>query len=147
MSAAAGKYEFELLSRRTIRLDGLDQHWTYGGLLVGHPSRELNRRIMDRLVTRHCGTKGPGVPVLLEPIETPLAKFPLDPDWSTAAALPSITCIARFTSDVLPGDAESIGSVLSVIWFQDGFAFPIDSVVKVELAALDWEARATGWLP
>ena len=58
MSAAAGKYEFKLLSGRTIRLDGPDQHWIYGGLLVGHPSHEMNQRMMDRLVTRHSGTKG-----------------------------------------------------------------------------------------
>ena len=41
----------------------------------------------------------------------------------TPAALSSITCIARFMSDVLPHDAENTASVLRVIWFQDDFAF------------------------
>ncbi len=146
MSTSAGKHEFVLPTGRIIRLAGLDQHWTYGGLLAGHPSREMNRSIMDGLVRRNSGLKGRAVPVLFEPIETPVEKHS-DPDWSTAATLPAITCVARFLSDVLPGDEEGIASVLSVIWFQDEFAFPIDPVVKVELGALDWEAHAAGYLP
>ena len=38
--SADRKYEFELLSGRTIRLTGLDQYWTYGELLARHPSDE-----------------------------------------------------------------------------------------------------------
>jgi len=145
--SADHKYEIELLTGRMIRLDGLEQFWTYGGLLVGHPSREMNRRIMDDLVARRTRPKGYGVPVLLEPLETPVEKTSPDLSWSTAANLPAITCIAPFISDVLPGDADSIASTLCVIWFQDEFAFPIDAHIKVELAALDWESRAAGWLP
>ena len=81
-------YEFQLLTGRTIRLVGLDQHWTYGGLLAGHPSREMNRSIMDRLVARHAQPAGHAAPVLLEPLEAPAEKVPSDPDWSTAADLP-----------------------------------------------------------
>ena len=145
--SADHKYEIELLTGRTIRLDGLEQFWTYGGLLAGHPSREMNRRIMDQLVARRTRPKGYGVPMLLEPLETPVEKIPSDTDWSTAADLPAITCIAQFISDVLPDDTDSIASTLCVIWFQDEFAFPIDSHIRVELAALDWESRAAGWLP
>jgi len=98
--SADHKCEIELLTGRMIRLDGLEQFWTYG------------------------------VPVLLEPLETPVEKTSSDPSWS-----------------VLPDDADSIASTLCVIWFQDEFAFPIDPHIKVELAALDWESRAAGWLP
>jgi hypothetical protein len=144
--SAGQKYQFELLSGRTIILTALDQHLTYGGLLAGHPSREMNRRIMDGLVRRHSGPMGRSIPVVLEPIETPVEKHS-DPEWSTAANLPSITCVARFMSGVLPRDEEGIASMLSVIWFQDEFAFPIDPVVRVELAAIDWEAHAASYLP
>ena len=65
----------------------------------------------------------------------------------TPAALPSITCIAGFMSDVLPYDAESIASVLRVIWFQGDFAFPIDPYVLSQLAVVEWEKHAVGWLP
>ena len=119
--SADRQHEIELLTGRTIGLDRLDQFSTYGGLLAGHPHREMNRRIMDELVERHSGAKGRGVPVLLEPIETPVERHS-DPEWSTAANLPAITCVACVMSDLLPGDEEGIASMLSVIWFQDAFA-------------------------
>ncbi len=33
-------------------------------------------------------------------------------------------------------------SVLTVIWFQDDFAFPIDPQVLEQIRALDWEQLA-----
>jgi len=55
--------------------------------------------------------------------------------------------LARFMSGVLPGDAEGIASILSVIWFQEAFAFPIDPVVGIEPGAPDGEAHAASYLP
>jgi hypothetical protein len=144
--SASGRHQFELLTGRTIRLARLDQHWTYGGLLAGHPSREMNRRIMDELITPRSGPRRQPPPVLFEPIETPLAKT-ADPSWNDAAALPAATCVAQFTSEALADDSGGFASVLRVIWFQDEFAFPIDPSIVVELAALDWEAQAVGWEP
>lgn len=143
---AGHDYRIELSTGRAIRLVGLDQHLTYGGLLAGHPSREMNRRIMDRLIAGHSGPRGRGVPVLFEPIETPLEKHS-DPDWSTAATLPAVTCVGRFMSGVLASEPDGFGSMLTVIWFQDEFALPIDPVVTIELGALDWEAHADSYLP
>ena len=50
-------------------------------------------------------------------------------------------------SDVLASDPDGFGSMLTVIWFQERFALPIDPVVRVELGALDWEAQAVSYLP
>jgi len=83
----------------------------------------------------------------LEPAQEPLEPPASVPRQGTAAALPSITCIARFMSDVLPNDHENIASVLCVIWFQGDFAFPVDPLVLMELASMDWDAHAVGWLP
>jgi hypothetical protein len=140
------RYRFELLAGRQIRLVQLDQHWTYGGLLVGHPNREMNRSIMDQLVRSRSGPKGQRPPVIFEPIETPVEKAS-DPSWSDAATLPAVTCVAQFMSDALADDPDGFASALRVIWFQDEFAFPIDSGVVVELAALDWESQAASWEP
>jgi hypothetical protein len=141
---ASDKHQLELLTGRTIRLAMLDQHWTYGGLIAGHPNREMNRHIMDGLVKRQSDPRGGRTAVLLEPIETTVERSS-DPSWSDAATLPSVTCIAQFRSAALANDAAGIFSVLRVIWFQDEFAFPIDPGVLVELAALDWEAQAANW--
>ena len=65
----------------------------------------------------------PGADVI-EPIETLLELLEAHGRPGTPAALPAITCIARFMSDVLPYGAENTAPVLRVIWFQDDFAFP-----------------------
>jgi hypothetical protein len=144
--SASGRHQVELLTGRTIRLDRLDQHWTYGGLIVGHPNREMNRSIMDELVTPRSGPRGRRPPVLFEPIETPVEKSS-DPSWSDAATLPAVTCSAQFMYGAPASDTDAFASALRVIWFQDEFAFPIDPGVLVELAALDWEAQAASWEP
>jgi hypothetical protein len=143
---ASGTHPFELLTGRTIRLARLDQHWTYGGLLAGHPNREMNRHIMDQLIAPHNAPRGGPTPVLFEPIETTVEKSS-DPSWTDAATLPAVTCVAEFMSGALADDPLGFASALRVIWFQDEFAFPIDPGVLVELAALDWEHQAAGWEP
>jgi len=91
--------------------------------------------------------EGYGKPYVIEPIETLLELPETHRRSGTTAALPSITCIAGFMSDVLPYDAESIASVLRVIWFQGDFAFPIDPYVLSQFAAIEREKHAVGWLP
>jgi len=36
---------------------------------------------------------------------------------------------------------------MRVIWLQDDFAFPIDPLVMIELASVEWDAVAVGWEP
>lgn len=139
--------EFELFTGRTIRLLHLDQYLTYEGLPLGHPTRESNQEDLERLVERHTHPGGYGRPHLIEPAQEPLDPPASVPRHGTPATLPAITCIARFMSDVLPDDRENIASVLCVIWFQDDFAFPIDPLVMMELASIDWDACAVGWEP
>jgi hypothetical protein len=42
---------------------------------------------------------------------------------------------------------DEIWSALTVIWFQDEFAFPIDPLVLIEIASIDWDAHAVAWEP
>jgi hypothetical protein len=42
---------------------------------------------------------------------------------------------------------DEIWSALTVIWFQDEFAFPIDPLVLIEIASIDWDAHAVAWVP
>jgi len=58
------------------------------------------------------------------------------------AALPHVACIARFQSYQPARDTTKDFSVLSVIWFQADFAFPIDAAMLDALSRLDWEAHA-----
>lgn len=61
--------------------------------------------------------------------------------------LPGVTCLAVFDSDELnKADPEPFSSLM-VLWFQDDFAMPIDSRVLFQLELVDWELRATDWMP
>ena len=102
--------------------------------------------MIDRLIARYVHPAEYGVPLLLEPEQTPIDVTGRTPPRGIPAALPAITCIARFNSDGQLG-TDDIWSVLRVIWFQDEFAFPIDDRALRQIAEIDWETHATGWEP
>ncbi len=137
---------FTLASGRTIRLLALDQYFTYEGLLLGVPTREMNQEMIDRLIARYVHPAEYGVPLLLTPEQQPLEVPEHRPVHGTPATLPSVTCIARFNSDGQLG-TDDIWSVLRLIWFQEDFAFPIEERALQQIAEIDWETHATGWEP
>jgi hypothetical protein len=141
-----GRTTFELASGRTIRLLALDQRGTYEGLLLGVPTREMNQGMLDRLVAQYVHPAEYGVPLLLEPEQRSFDIPTRVHVPGTPAKLPAVTCIARFNSDGQLG-TDDIWSVLRVIWFQADFAFPIEDRVLRQIAEIDWETHATGWLP
>lgn len=53
----------------------------------------------------------------------------------------SVCCRALFESKPINGDAYMLSELL-VLWFQDGFALPIDPLVVEQIQALDWDAVA-----
>lgn len=134
--------EFDL-SGRQVTLRELRQVLTYGGVLAGLPTVEMNQRQLERLVADHRGK--PGEPCLIPPTEKPIDYRPRDGrpyPFGTPSALPAVTCIGRFHS-VLPVRDKSLDySELVVIWFQDDFAFPIDPAVLAQILAIHWEACA-----
>jgi len=136
----------ELASGREVRLIAIDQSYTYEGLLLGVPTREMNQETMDRLSVRYLRPGEYGVPLLLEPEQRPIDLPPHVHRIGTPARLPAVTCVARLKSDGLAG-TDDIWSVLRVIWFQDDFAFPIADRVLQQLAEMDWETHATSWEP
>jgi len=137
---------FSLASGREVRLIAIDQSYTYEGLLLGVPTREMNQETMDRLRVRYLGPGEYGVPLLLEPEQRPIEVPSHIHRIGTPARLPAVTCVARLKSDGLAG-TDDIWSVLRVIWFQDDFAFPIAERVLQQLAEMDWETHARRWEP
>ena len=98
--------EFELEASRTARLPQVDQYLTYEGFLIGHPTTDSNREHLQRLVARYRQPEGYGEPYPIAPIETLLELPEAHRRPGAPAALPSITCIARFMSGVL---ARAVG--------------------------------------
>ncbi|HEU4407253.1 MAG TPA: hypothetical protein VFS43_18430 [Polyangiaceae bacterium] len=59
------------------------------------------------------------------------------PEW-----LPMVQCIGSFRcNDTVRGSAASL-SALTVVWFQDEYALPIQEPALEQLAGLDWASLA-----
>jgi hypothetical protein len=138
--------ELTLPSKRTIRQLELQQRRTYEGLLMGLPTAEGNRRLLASLPQQH---RHYGCPAhVIQPQEELLngngpsgEPYP----FGTPARLPPILCVGRFESHEPAADKSADGSGLVVVWFQGGFAFPIDEDAIKAIAAIDWDAHAGGF--
>ena len=139
---------------RYVWLDELTQRPTYLTLLAGLPNDYLNVRIIER-IRREAETRGDEkIPVFLiepEPLEyghrCPEEYRQEQTSRGLATErLPTVTCIAKLLSGSIIGD-DGCCSSLTVVWFQDKLAMPIDPIVEAKLKAIDWDAHARGWDP
>jgi hypothetical protein len=135
--------ELKLDSGRIVRLGELRQWQVYEWLWEGLPTKEMNRRTVDKILAENRGVCGD--PVLIVPEEKPIdyqvgKRYP----FGEPSALPSICCVGRFRSHwALDKDKDYSGLV--VIWFQNEYAFPIDPNVMAKLMALEWEKLASDY--
>jgi len=132
--------KLQLNSGRILYLGELRQWNVYEGLLEGLPTKEWNRKIVDRIVAENHGSYGE--PLLIEPIETPVdyiegKRYP----FGEPAALPHVACVARLSS-AAARDKDKDYSLLRVVWFQNDFG-AIDSDVLQQLRTIDWEKLAS----
>jgi hypothetical protein len=138
--------EIVLTSGREIGLISLNQSFTYHGLLEGAPTERMNQEIIDHAVLESRSRQHSRNPYLIPPPQTPIT-FPGSTHYpfGKPMRLPGILCVARFNSrNPVHDHSDPIlyYSQLSVIWFQDDFAFPIDGAVLEALRQIDWEKLA-----
>jgi hypothetical protein len=130
----------KLLSGQTIFLKELCQTETYGGLLEGLPTREMNKRILERIHQKYSASLS-GL-FMLQPIETLIQGIDSYP-FGTPALIPSIQCVACFRALEPTRNKFFDYSELTIVWFQKNFALPIDPIVLQAIQSLDWENHAT----
>ncbi len=135
--------DVRLVDGRIIRLRELDQKRVYEGMLDGVPTRGQNAKLVAGIV-EGASADGRSV-VLVPPVETPIVDIGGDgPD--EACLLPRTAVCARFESpDPVSGAGDY--SELTVVWFQEAWALPVDGDVVDRLRRLDWDshARAMVW--
>ena len=130
-----------LTSGRHVSLASLKQWRTYGGMLAGRPDAAINEaHIEDLLEEARRYTVAGGEPMMVQPKVTTAGR-------PGKEHLPGITCIAVFESGELAREDSEPYSSLTVAWFQDAFALPIDPDVEAQVRAVDWEAAAKDWMP
>ncbi len=132
--------DLKLDSGRVIHLYQLFQSPTYAGLLEGQPSASLNKEIIEEAM-RHVGEKlwNAGTPYLIEPVIQVRAGY-------STPSLPPAVCLANFECfQGVSGTDDGYMSSLSLVWFQDDFALPIDPLILDMIKAVDWESLARDW--
>jgi hypothetical protein len=138
--------EIVLTNGREIGLISLEQSFTYHGLIEGAPTERMNQEIIDVAVQEARNKQHSRNPYLIPPTQTPIT-FPGSTQYpfGKPMRLPGILCVARFNSrNPVHDHIDPIlyYSQLSVIWFQEDFAFPIDKTVLEALRQIDWEKLA-----
>ena len=124
-----------LRSGRAVAIESLTQAQTYAGWLEEAPRAEVNDRIVDASV--------PPRAVLIRPLRRAYLKSPDESTTPGTEWLPLVTCTARLTSTQGAKDKGPQGSFLTVVWFQDEFALPIEPAVLAQIAELPWESLAS----
>ena len=137
------KTDFTLSSGRDIHLTSIDQWEVYSGLLEGLPFRRLNDETVARIADA-CRVKDGREPYVIAPIQRPI-EYRGNYPFGEPARLPSIACVARFRSNSPARDDEEFYSMLTVVWFQDEFAFPIDGDAEKAIRAVDWGKLAADY--
>ena len=131
---------FTLSNGFTVRLESLEQWAVYAGLLEGLPTKQRNDAELKRLVDEAERRDG-HPPFLIIPVQEPIryeGRYP----FGEPARLPSIGCIGRFHSLEPARDSSKDCSDLTIIWFQNDYAFPLDLETERAIAAVDWKTLA-----
>lgn len=135
--------ELKLRSGRRVTLHTLHQSMTYSGWMEGVPWAELNDQKVEA-AQRIRGAK----PVLIPPVRRGYLRTPGDMDGHmgfggrTPEWLPMVTCIGHFQDTQPARDPSKHLSILTVVWFQNEFAMPIEPGILEQLQAIDWEQTA-----
>ena len=137
-----------LNSGRGIWLDSLHQQMTYSGLLVGFPDKEFNDEQINRHLEHATDNFTHGLRShLITPPRRDYEGEPADlgeflPARINPEFLPAVCCMACFFGLTTPRNPDMHLSFLTVVWYQDDFAMPIDASVLVQLRSLDWDSIA-----
>ena len=134
------KTELIVENERSVTVNRLNQWRTYSGLIEGLPVERMNNEIIRRTLdeAKELNTHNPVH--LIEPVLTPIpyeGKYP----FGTPISLPHITCVA----DLLcfsPAKGSGDYSTLTVVWFQDDYAFPIEPDLLEKFEGLPWSDLA-----
>lgn len=130
----------------SVSLRSLRQFLVYGGLLEGLPTREMNERIINRLVAEERGRPFASEPLLLQPEQRPVEYHRERPyPFGEPAAIPGVGCVGEFRSYQTVRDHHECYSSLVVIWFQDGFTPPIAPEVWPQFRAINWAQHAADY--
>lgn len=116
----------------------LYQWATYSGLLEGLPTERTNKGILDRLkddVKRHipyCDAV-----YIIEAEQKPI-DYEKEYPFGKPMELPPVICVTNLTCSQPARNKNEDGSHLSIAWFQNDFAFPIEAEIIEKIKLIPW---------
>ena len=140
--------EYQLNNGRNIFLRALDQSaWTdvlfKNGWLCFTPTRDTIPRLFATVVKEAKERGAASSPYLIAP-KLSKAEKQMPPGRLTTP--PRWVCVAEFTSGPV-GNSEATRSILTVIWFQQEMALPIDPWALKQVLAINWDKYAVNIFP
>ena len=133
----------DLLNSHQIELSALKQFRTYAGLLEGLSTLERNQELLQRLIVEQTKTDHGYAPYLIEPAQLPYPPSIADGyPFGTPMRLPKICCIGQFYSSTPARKTNADYSFLTIIWFQQLWALPIDETIIEVMTLLAWSELA-----
>ena len=121
----------------TAYIKVLHQYATYAGLLEGLSTREMNREIIKDAVESAPDYTRQSAVYLIEPIEYPVEYDGVYP-FGQPASIPPITCFMLLQCHQVFRDFDMHGSALTVVWFQENYAMPIDDLILEKIKQIPW---------
>ena len=131
------------LKTRAVSIESLNQREIYAGQIEGLPTREKNKELIASALTRLRAAGA--APYLVPPVETPIPYPRGDYPFGEPAALPRVICVASCRSPFPARDSSKDASHMTIVWFQDDYAFPIEPSVQEHLSNLEWERLAVDY--
>ena len=137
---------------RDVALESLRQFYIYAGDLLGgmHHPRDKVAQVVATAKQQVPWCKAEPVVLLPMLLEYSLPRMPprLLPRKEDIGpvTLPRVASIALLRSHREARDPSCCCSSLIVVWFQDRFGDPEESILQ-QIAALDWNALAFDWMP
>ncbi len=124
-----------------VTLDSLHQWRTYGGLLEGLPTDKMNANILKRVEEEARKHTYASAVYIIKPEQIPI---PYDRVYSfgTPMEMPPITCVASFTSHKPARNQQMDGSRLTIVWYQEEYAFPVKQSVIEQFIEIPWSKVA-----
>ncbi|WP_165732618.1 hypothetical protein [Polaribacter sp. 20A6] len=113
---------------KEVLIYSLDQEKTYSGLKSEKPNKLINANILNLEKNRSGGGKGT---YLLEP---PRIKIPFFKIYKRR--LPAVICRAYVKFDGVIDNCDF--SSLTIIWFQDDFALPIENKILKKIKEIPY---------
>ncbi len=121
---------------KKVHIRSIKQTLTYGGLLEGIPTRQMNERILKDVVNDARKFSCIDEVYLIEPAQIPIAyngRYP----FGEPAALPPVICIVELSGSP-QRDMNRHGSCLALVWFQQDYMFPIDADILKKITEIPY---------